>query len=87
MRVRSHAESTKNAANRVQSDNDKLAIFIFSKERKLIRISYPRNDEPPLGGTKAAKLSLSLRKFIHLMQYSCLKWRTLLAWNAQGVLF
>jgi hypothetical protein len=45
MRVRSHAESTKNAANRVQSDNDKLAIFIFSKERKLIRISYPRNDE------------------------------------------
>jgi hypothetical protein len=79
MRVRSHAESTKNAANRVQSDNDKLAIFIFSKERKLIRISYPRNDE--------AKLSLSLRKFIHLMQYSCLKWKTLLAWNAQGVLF
>jgi len=69
MRVRSHAESTKNAANRVQSDSDKLAIFIFSKERIQIWINYPRND--------VAKQSLSLRKFIHLTQYYCLKLRTL----------
>ena len=41
--------STKNAANRVQSDSDKLAIFIFSKDRRLIRINYLRNDEPPTG--------------------------------------
>ncbi len=64
MRVRSHAESTKNAANRVQSDNDKLAIFIFSKERKLIRISYPRNDEPPLRGYWSSE-AIALVKKVH----------------------
>ena len=52
MRVRSHAESTKNAANRVQSDNDKLAIFIFSKERIQIRTNYPRNDDRKRSGAR-----------------------------------
>ena len=52
MRVRSHAESTKNAANRVQSDSDKLAIFIFSKERIQIWINYPRNDDRKRSGAR-----------------------------------
>ena len=49
MRVRSHAESTKNAANRVQSDSDKLAIFWINQPETDPDKLSPQRRTPPKG--------------------------------------
>lgn len=55
MRVRSHAESTKNAANRVQADSDKLAIFW---------INQPETDPSKLSPQRTSE-AIALVKKVH----------------------
>ena len=71
MRVRSHAESTKNAANRVQADSDKLAIFwINQPETDPNKLSPQRTSEAialvKKVHTSHAILLLEIEDFINL---------------------